>query len=526
MKKLYFLFFTVANCFNLFAQDLSKTMTITAGTGVSVISNATLNADEVNLKSTSSEFSSLLLDGGTVGTSTIINYDRYVNVVGSSSAGGNDLISLPLKNAGNVTFAEFLTYSEDGIDTNADIITNSTITPSLYAFGPYDNGAQSYINFDSDLDGAEVLKIAKGYRAATDGGETVRFTGESSVSSEPIEITTNATSNSYWNVVGNPYPTYVDSQAFLTENAAVLDPVRNAIYGYNSGNSSPGSNFGKFSVINMLSNTDLNIAPGQGFVVANDRETATNELTFTPAMRTFTGTDDFITGRNSQNIMLRLKAESGSNNFATEVYFNDASTLGLDPGYDAGLFFINDNDFKLYSQLVDNNEGENMVIQSLGSNNLDDVVIPLGLNTAQGQQVTFSIETSTLPTSTLVYLEDNQTNTFTLLNNGNYSFTPNTVISGTGRFFLRIGNSSLSTSIEESNSLQLFASDKTLFIKGQLLADTTITVYDIQGRLVLNSNLEAGSVSNKIDANVLSQGVYVVKLKNKQQEQTKKVVIK
>jgi hypothetical protein len=224
--------------------------------------------------------------------------------------------------------------------------------------------------------------------------------------------------------------------------------------------------------------------------------------------------------------MLRLQVENGTDDFATEIYYNANSTLGLDPGYDAILYNGVGYNLLVYSHLVENNLGKNMAIQSLGFDNQNDVSIPLGLKAAQGQQITFSIEASTLPSEVEVYLEDNQTNTFTLLNTNTYSFTANTAISGTGRFYLRFENSSLSTIDLNSESIQIVASEQTLFINGALLADTEVSIYDIQGRLVMSSLLKEASDRNIIDAASLSQGIYVVKLNNEEQQQIKKVIFK
>ncbi|MGB3605700.1 MAG: T9SS type A sorting domain-containing protein [Psychroserpens sp.] len=531
MKNLFFTLALTACYLNTHAQDLSKTMTVSGGTSVSIETGTTLYADELNLKSTSDEFSSLLLKGD-VGTATVVNYDRYVNEVGVSGVeGGNDVISLPLKQSTDVTFGEFLQYSADNdVTTNADYLANSPSTSTLFAFGPYDNSATAYTNYNNTLgeDANVLLQRAVGYRAATEtsGGTTLRFTGTASKVAEAVNISTSGIN--FWNSVGNPYSTYVDSQAFLTANVAVLKDDRQAIYAYNNAVSSGVGTSGNFTIINFLVNNTINIAPGQGFLLANSTGDGTpNIIDFTPAMRTFNGSDDFIIGRDaSPSPMLRLKAEHSNGDFATEIYFNINSSLGLDPGYDAGVYGGTSYSFMLYSHLIEDNQGVNMAIQSLGSNDINDTVIPLGLKATQGQQITFSIENSTLPDDTDVYLEDNLTNTFTLLNANNYTITANSNISGTGRFFLRVGSSTLSTIDTESSSLHLFASEQTIFVKGQLLEQTKISVYDLLGREVLSSNLEQGSDTNTINASTLKDGIYVVTLKNGRQEQTKKVIIK
>ncbi|MDN3493074.1 T9SS type A sorting domain-containing protein [Winogradskyella bathintestinalis] len=523
MKKFYFTALAVAFCYTTIAQDLSSTVHISAGTTVIVSSGTEVSASEINLKSTSDRFACLFLNDE-LDPTTVVNYDRYVNKIGSSSQGvGNDLISLPVKTSADATFSEFLTYT-DGTNINSLIIPNAPSVPTIFAFGPYNNSNRSYTNYNAMTDGGVILKRGVGYRAASYNGQTVRFTGTATIASETVEISTN---NNSWNSVGNPYTTYIDSQAFLSANSEVLDPSAQAIYAYNSGtNTDTGAGtFGNFTIINALTNTDVNIAPGQGFLVANDPIDSTNQLSFTTAMRIYEGTDDFILGRNAnQNQMLRLKVENGTDKFATEIYFNANSSQGLDPGYDAALY--GDNNLMVYSHLVENNLGKNMAIQSLGLNDLNDISIPLGLKAAQGQEIIFSIEANTLINEFDVYIEDTKANTFTLLNTNSYSFTANNAISGTGRFYLRFEDRALSTTVINTDVLQILASDQTLQINGLLLADTQVSVYDIQGRLVLSSILKEASDSNEIDVASLSQGIYVVKLYNNAQQQTKKVIFK
>ncbi|WP_178986519.1 T9SS type A sorting domain-containing protein [Winogradskyella helgolandensis] len=524
MKYNFLILFTILYCLNLNAQDLSSTMTVGAGVPIVIKSGTTFDAAELNLKSNSDSFATVLSEAGTITATTVVNYDRYVNEVGSGTSGGNDLVSLPVMASG-ATFGDLLAYTAD-----YGVTTNSTTMPtngSVYAFGPYNNDDQSYTNYANATSGnGDVLERAVGYRAASDvvGGETLRFTGTISTDTETVSITTSGIN--YWNSVGNPYPTYLDSQAFLTENELSLDEEARAIYGFNNGTQSGTGTIGNFTIINNVSNTSLKIAPGQGFLVANSGVSA-NDINFTTAMRVYSGGDDFIAGRDENvNQMLRLKAEHSGGDFATEIYFNNNSSLGLDPGYDAKLFGAASLSFSLYSHLVENNVGTSMAIQSLGTTDVNDVVIPLGLKVTQGQQITFSIENSTLSNDVEVYLEDNLTNTFTLLNEGNYTFTANNAVSGTGRFYLSVGNTTLSQTDNELNSLNLYAANEKIFVKGELLETTQVDVYDTLGRLVMGSSLEMGSNANEIDAKQLSSGIYVVKLTNGKQELTKKVILK
>lgn len=526
MKNIYLIFLLILFSKASVAQDFSRTVTVSAGIPVKINSGTLISASEITMKSTSTRFSSIFLEEA-LPESIIVNYDRYVNLIGTSGKnGGNDLISMPVKKSGSVTYSEFLTYA-NGTLTNADVLPQHPGIPEIYAFGPYDNVSQKYVNYHVIDDGGVILERAAGYRAARNetGSQTLRFTGNISIGDETVEMTSG--SRNRWNLVGNPYPNYLDSQAFLDENSSKLDPNAVAIYGYNSGTREGEGTIGNFTIINRITYSDQKIAPGQGFLLLNKAKTASNPIVFKQDMRVFDGNDDFILGRpTAPHQMLRLMAAQDKTSFATEIYFNAHSSQGLDPGYDAALFDGVDQNFMVYSQLVKDNSGRNMAIQSLGLEDLNEINIPLGLKTAKGKKVTFSVENNTLPQDVQVFLEDKLNNTFTLLNETNYSFNAETAISGTGRFYLRLTNKTLSVDKDISRNLNVFTTDQALIVSGELMADTKISIYDIQGRLVLNSSLKMASSRNVIGTSDLSSGVYVVKLNNTEQSLTKKVIIK
>jgi hypothetical protein len=349
-------------------------------------------------------------------------------------------------------------------------------------------------------------------------------------------IESSGTSFAAWNLIGNPYPSYLYVQAltgpgahdgFLNDNGGLLLPNYTAIYGYDN----DPSDGNIYTIWNLATTTPSTaITPGQGFFVASIA--GGGSVSFTPSMRAISNTDDFIIGRNSSsdnNAFLKLKMTNGTNNFVTDMYFNDASTLGLDPGYDAGMFGGSTPAFSIFSQLVEMNTGVNMAIQSLPYTSLaSEVTIPIGMRVTQGQQITISILDSNLPAGVEVYLEDIDANTSTLLNSSDYIFTTATNMNGIGRFYLRFTNSTLSTTESEFDGLQIFSTSapRELFIKGQLTSATNVSLYDIQGRLVMSSILDSASNLNKVDVSNLSSGVYVIKLNNSAQQKTQKVILK
>ena len=512
-----------------------NTVTVNPGANIIVNTGVTLTVvdatDGLILESTSLLYSGLILEDATSVISGAVNYQRFVNMVGSGATGngGNDLVSLPLIPTTGLTFDAFLGIGNPSNATK--IATNGTV----YAFGPYDNTSNTtYVNYN--VSATHNLIKGKGYRAATNSGQLLNFYGNIETNNVSIGITT-PTNGAQWNLVGNPYPSYVNSSEFIIANSTVLDPSALAIYGYNSGTySGTGDTINNFTIINNISNTDLNIAPGQGFFVAAlDTPNFSDDIVFnsgangTTDMRTTTGNNDFIESRNGNlNYNLKLDLVSTSTQ-TTSFYFNDNSSLGLDPGYDAAVYGDNISSYSIYSHLVEDNIGRAMAIQSLGSNNINNVTIPLGVNANQGEEITFSVSTSNLPDTIEIYLEDNITNTITLLKNGNYTVIPNTNLVGTGRFYLYFTNSNSILSKPQStfDNLNIYTNKdtQTIIINGQLSENTMMKIYDIQGRIVNQAILSDSNQHQNINVSHLSAGVYIVKLKNTSQNRTEKVII-
>ncbi|MDG5490678.1 GEVED domain-containing protein, partial [Psychroserpens sp. SPM9] len=505
--------FVLDGTYNVTDDIQINDMTVCDGAGIVIekaksltVNGALKTADNVVMESDSDEYASLIVSNLVVGTA---QYKRHVNA--TASVGGNDLIAPPV-------------FGESFMDfraVNPNILSNTANT--LFLFGPFDKVTGTYeLYTDSET---APLEAGVGYRAASTDASTFTFTGLVKMGDVNSPVVISGPQSPEWNLIGNPYTSYIKLSDFLSANNSKFDTQRSGIYGYD-GNATDG-----WTIWNQAysdANPNAKITPGQGFLIA----TATNpeEIVFTPSMRSIGSDDDFILGRESNNTNishLKLEMSNVSNRYHTDFYFTDNASLGLDHNYDSGLFGTAPG-FSIYSHLVEENQGRNYGVQSIGNTNLSDVAIPLGVHVSQGQQVTIRISETTLNESTEVYLEDVLNNTFTLLNTSDYTFTTNTNVTGTGRFFLRFAETTLSTPGSETNTIDIYATTqpKTLYVKGQLLEDTQLAIHDIQGRLIKTMILSDQQTIHRIDVSSISTGVYIVSLKNGIQERTEKVVIK
>ncbi|MBF8149496.1 VCBS repeat-containing protein [Winogradskyella sp. F6397] len=500
-------------------------ITVEAGAALTVNAGVTLSANITTLKSTSQLYSSLIVDGTVEG---VVTYERFVN----SNTGGNDLISAPLSGQ---TWADFLAAGTNA----ADLLNSGSTNPISYLFGPFDKTTDAYINYTNAESPSLTLVSGTGYRAGTDPsldpGANLTFTG--TVPASPIAMNILDTGAQFpdWNLLGNPYPSYLDMEVFLNyvlfdngsdptiTNMAILEDM-SGIYGYAGGDVA-----NKWDVITLANASTKLMAPGQGFFVAANASYVNDfDIVFDPSMRAIGANDDFIAGRHSDLLTyLKLNINASHTDYSTEFYFNDNASLGLDLGYDGKILGNVAPSYALYSHLVEDNTGLPLALQALHPSDLDHTIIPLGVNSNQGEQLTFSISETTLPSDVDVYLEDTVTNTITLLNTGNYTMTPNVALHGTGRFYLHLSSSTLSDTSQTFDYLQIYntTTPKTIVVEGVLQAKTTLNLYDIQGRLVLNTALDHFDVINTIDVSRLNSGVYFVKVFNANQSKTQKLII-
>ncbi|MFK7781202.1 reprolysin-like metallopeptidase [Psychroserpens sp.] len=479
--------------------DIDQAYNITVAGDIDVLNNGNLV-----LNSSSTIFSSLLVDGTVTGN---VKYNRHV----TDNPGGNDLISPPV--SGEV-FTSF-------ISNNSNIFANTGET--LYLFGPFEKPLNDYTLFSNTE--TATLEAAKGYRAASTDDGTFTFEGAVTNTALSIPIVYSGTDYTKWNLVGNPYTSYIKLEDFLMANLNELDPNTVAVYGYDA-----DLTFGTEWTIWNMAYSDNNpgslIAPGQGFFVSS-KDNGSSNVIFNPSMRSIGTTDDFIAGRNSNLAHFVITMSRPDKTSNTDIYFENNASLGLDIGYDAELFEEEPSSFSIYTELTEAGQDLNMAIQTIGFNDVNGTtLIPLGINILQGQQVVISMNTDDLQYN--VYLEDTLTNVITLLNTSDYNLTADSDLLGTGRFYLRFEPQTLSTISSDFDTIQVFNDSglKQIVVNGQLKEDTSFILYDIQGREIIRTNLEKDTTTNNINTSNFSNGVYLVQLINSSSTISKKIIIK
>ncbi|MDB9712432.1 T9SS type A sorting domain-containing protein [Flavobacteriaceae bacterium] len=501
-------------------------LTINAGVGLTVSGNIQ-PAGNIILNSTSNSYASLKSHGfnsqGEQGTADVsstavkLKYNRYVNGVGSP---GWDMIGSPL--AG---------------EAFSDITSSLAISGNMFGVGPYNNSNNTFATYTSvEATSAGTMTSGQGFQMSTSSGTTVPFVGTYNMGDVTYSITNNnGGSGTQWNLVSNPYPSYIclnlpadtassdASQDFLTYNTATSDVLgdvdsEEAVYAW--GGSS-------YTTINQAS--AAYIAPGQGFFVSSKSGGGT--LNFKRAMQTtLQNGDDFISGDTTDPDRAELFISLNQNSIErqTKLFFIENMTDDLDPGYDAAVFELQDN--PIYTRLVSEDEGIDMSIQSLNFTEINDKVIPLGINAESGTEATISISHNTTNPSTYVYLEDALEGTFTNLKETDFVITLDSDLEGIGRFFIHTSSTTMSNEDTSTNLLNVFKLDRNNFITVEGLAtesnQTNLKLYNILGKEVLSTTLANNTNTQTISTEGLSAGIYVIKLESGNNLLTKKLIIK
>ncbi|WP_397447593.1 T9SS type A sorting domain-containing protein [Polaribacter sp. R77954] len=442
---------------------------------------------------------SIASDATVLTQKTITTSDEKVTFTRNLATNNWYLISSPLSNE---TFEDFI--SNNNFATGQTDITNIGISF-------YDNtkiiGTERWDHQKSDLSGTIENGLGMSVKMATANQELI-FNGDINSTNISKTITNGAGTN--YNLVGNPFTAYLNSSSFLEANTNALDSK--TIWLWNQETE---------DYITKVALQDFKIAPGQGFFVKGNTNTASNTLIFDVNEQNHQNESTFL---KQQQIRLKLKVDNGAIQKEALFYFLDDATLHFDNGYDGELFSDSNNDLQIYSQLLEGDSDKKYQIQSLPTNILNNSVIPIGVDAVSGSQVTFNADLSNFQEGIYVYLEDKNTNTFDELGNTKtyqVDFSANT--NGFGRFYLHLSSTVLGLENNNSNSNIYFINNNDkLVIKGVTNNNFELMLYDTLGKEIVRKTFKN---ENELDLKNYAKGVYIVKIHTDNSQKTQKIII-
>lgn len=352
----------------------------------------------------------------------------------------------------------------------------------------------------------------------SDSKHDVVFQGDLHSADVPVSL-----ANAGFNLVGNPYPTYLygnDDTVEATNNVLTVNAdklTEPTLWFWDSDNET--------WITKNQSSGAYHISPLQGFFVKTNA--ASTSFNFTEAMQTHTSNSDTFLKSSNSNFSIDLSIENEGRTTSTLVNYLENTTTSFDNGFDSSTFGGYSSTLEVYTHLLDDNTSKKLAIQSLPNNNLEDMIVPVGISAAVNSEISFTAETLNVPTGYKVFLEDKLKNTFTRLDEADAKYTTTVSEKITdGRFYIHTSAKNvLSTESELLKSISLYkSSNTTLKIVGLSQGKTNLKLYNVLGKQVLSHSFSANGVK-EISLPKLSKGVYVVQLETETGKLNKKIVL-
>ena len=423
------------------------------------------------------------------------------------------LVTSPLENA---TINNF-------INTSTTLVTSGSRT----AFAPYDDGLNAgskytYVaNPYTDTTGTFVE--GKGYATQLDAGSgtapTLQFRGK--LQDSPIAFSIIDAGNGF-NLIGNPYSTWLFANKgttsatnnLLTANTSILE--EETIWIWDSLNST--------YITKNQDDDAFRIAPTQGFFIKS--VSGGGSFSFAENMQTLTTQTYYKNSNTNTRFEINLFASTDDSQKNTTVRYINNRTTSFDNGSDSSLF--GGDDLLIYTELVENNSGKKLAIQSLPNSNYENMVIPVGVFLAEESEITFNTDAINMPANYKVYLEDKATNTVTRLDESNSKYIVFIESGNTnGRFYLHAKTSSpLITDTNNLNTISMsMTSDSNLRIQGLHEGNGSILIFNILGEEIFKTSFE-GNGANDIILPKFASSIYIIKLNTPYGTINKKIIIK
>jgi hypothetical protein len=389
--------------------------------------------------------------------------------------------------------------------TAANDIATSNLNVAIATYG---TSSDNWIYFVTGA--TRNFLPGKGYsikKASTTG--TVSFTGTLNVADVGVTLSNDG---NRFNLLGNPYTSYINSGTFLA-NAALSETQ--TIWVYDQTLSTNGSYVVKTLAENFI------LAPGQGFFVKAN--IAGGSVNFAETNQIHTS--DTFQRTSITEVKIQLSV-NGAIQYA-KLYYLNTTTTGFDVGYEGEVFGGTTDEFSIYTHLLTDNVGKKYQVQSLPNSEYETMIVPVGVKAAANKEIIISAEALNLPAGVNVFLEDKQTDTFTRLDeaNSNYTITLTDNLDGIGRFYLHTTSSVLSTKNVKQDHISIYKTNNfTLRIVGLSKGTANIKLYNILGKEMMRAAFTSQAVK-EIYLPKLAAGIYIVQLKTAAGTTNKKIIL-
>lgn len=401
-----------------------------------------------------------------------------------------------------------------------NIITNNSLAVGMddnIGYGTYLNiGAKSWEFANKSSIG--FFENGFGFSVKLTIPEHISFKGN--INAININTSINLGSRNNFNLIGNPFTSYINSTIFTANNTDKLS--EQTVWLWN------GNSYETYNAMNPIE-----IAPAQGFFIdaATTLPVPLNDtygrdlVTFAVSNQSHQTNNTFK--RETPKRMFELFISNGNHKKSTKVFYLNNKTIGFDNGYDSKIFDGDTSDFTVFSELIFENKGKKLAIQTLPDSNYEEIIIPIGLISEANKEIEFTIHTQNLPTGIKIYLEDRDNNVFTNLSKESYITTLKNKSDGIGQFYIHTSFKSLSDEkiIKKTNEINLYKSNNREITITGLQGNAALKIHSILGEELMDAQITSNGL-HKIEISDLSSGIYIIKLNSKKEILSKKIILK
>ncbi|MBK8601085.1 MAG: choice-of-anchor D domain-containing protein [Flavobacterium sp.] len=498
------------------------------------------------------------------GQSNMFNYNYWCSPVGALSTTANNTaytVSGVMRDGTDPNNIQPITWT-----TGYNGAATSPITLSSYWIFKFQNLSPEYANWAA-VGNNGTLQAAQGYTmkgtAAATESQNYTFVGKPNNGT----ITTPIAGGNL-NLCGNPYPSALDADAFITANSSVMT---GAVYFWEHFNTNNSHNLldyqGGYAARNLVGGTPP-VAPtgisglgsssripsrfipvGQGFLVYAGA--TGGNITFNNNQRSFiketnassnvmfrhnnqsvsvvdrnfdNSEDEIVDNNNFAKIRLGFNSVNGYHRQILLGFMDNLATEGFDPGYDATQLDSQPND------LYFTNSGFNLVIQGVDAFD-SSKILPLSVKNGLEGNVEFVLDaTENFDENQNIYIHDNVTDQYHDIRNGNFEINLPIGTFDT-RFSLRFTSTSLDTNdfdLSEEVLVKFTNSNDTITINNGTLDATvqTVDLYNMLGQSIRTWEVKnADQKKIQIPVTNVSTGTYIVKVHTTKGDLSSKIII-
>jgi hypothetical protein len=455
----------------------------------------------------------------TISTSTYVNV--YNNIINNGTINVEDSGSIVQINDANTNSVGIYSIQRSATANNLDYIYWSSPVEGFSVSNLPSSHRYSWGTTALNANGTEgnwilasgAMGTGVGYISRVTGSSSVAFNGNINNGSLSVGVSKGSDSgsiNDNYNLIGNPYPSSIDVDAFLYENANPSGPnpviegsIRIWSHGTIPSNSFPSPFYQNFQnnynpndyiIVNGTGSStgpasfDGKIASGQGFFVVKEEGASSAVVNFNNAMRNKNyDNSQFFKNNNAtvsntiekHRIWLNLIAQNG-NSSRTLIGYITGATLAKDVMFDAA---IEPSSMYLYSLIGT----QKQVVQGRPVPFDENDLVPIGVKILTVGNYTISIagvDGLFTDSSQNIYLEDTVLNVIHNLKQAPYTFS-STIGEFNSRFILKYTNTVLSNSVFENNSNFIISANDKVHVKSTENIDS-VNVYDILGRTIFS----------------------------------------